>query len=217
MTNTEAARILARLATMLEILGANPFRVRAYREAARVVEAQGEPVAALAAEEGALEALPGIGSDLAQKIREIVETGSTPLYDELRTLVPPHALVPLGFNIAPDYRSMVPHYASGLPMAMAPFEVVFGRDAVFLVVPLLGGVVVTEHTYRLTQSYFTFTPLGEVSVKGRHQPVQAYGVAGLGRVRTRMQAAAKTGTLGVGCTIIAVAVHFGGCVARRTS
>ena len=45
MTNADAARIFARLATMLEIDGANPFRVRAYREAARVVESQGEPVA----------------------------------------------------------------------------------------------------------------------------------------------------------------------------
>jgi class 3 adenylate cyclase len=56
-----------------------------------------------------------------------------------------------------------------------------------------GGVVVTEHTYRLAQSYFTFVPLGEVTVKGRQNPVQAYRVTGLGRVRTRMQAAATRG------------------------
>jgi len=56
-----------------------------------------------------------------------------------------------------------------------------------------GGVVVTEHTYRLTHSYFTFASLGEVSVKGRQKPVEAYRVAGLGRVRTRIQAAASRG------------------------
>ncbi len=88
MTNADASRILARLATMLEIDGANSFRVRAYREGARVVESQGEPIATLAAEEGALEALPGIGKDLAQKIRDIVETGTTPLYEEMKEKIP---------------------------------------------------------------------------------------------------------------------------------
>jgi len=88
MTNVDAARILARIATMLEIQGANPFRVRAYREGARVVEAQGEPVARLADEEGALEALPGIGRDLAGKIRDIVRTGTTQVYDDLKAKIP---------------------------------------------------------------------------------------------------------------------------------
>jgi len=88
MTNADIARVFARIATMLEIDGANPFRVRAYREGARVVESQGEPVEARAAEEGALEALPGIGKDLAQKIRDIVRTGTTELYEEMRKKIP---------------------------------------------------------------------------------------------------------------------------------
>ena len=92
MTNAEIARLFARLATMLEIDDANPFRVRAYREAARVIESQGEPVAALAAREGALEALPGIGKDLARKIRDVVETGTTALYEEMRVKVPPEVV-----------------------------------------------------------------------------------------------------------------------------
>jgi len=83
LANADVARALATLATMLEIDGANPFRVRAYQEAARVVDALPEPVARLAGEEGALEALPGIGKDLAQKIRDLLATGSTGLYDEL--------------------------------------------------------------------------------------------------------------------------------------
>ena len=83
LTNADVARVLATLATMLEIDGANPFRTRAYREAARVLGALPEPVARLAGEEGALEALPGIGKDLAQKIRDLLATGSTALYDEL--------------------------------------------------------------------------------------------------------------------------------------
>jgi DNA polymerase (family X) len=83
LTNGDVARVLATLATMLEIDGANPFRTRAYKEAARVLDALPEPVARLAGEEGALEALPGIGKDLAQKIRDLLATGSTELYDTL--------------------------------------------------------------------------------------------------------------------------------------
>ncbi len=88
MTNAEVARVLERIAVMLEIEGANSFRVRAYREGARVIGAQGGSVTALAGEAGALEALKGIGKDLAGRIRDLVATGTTPMYDELRSRVP---------------------------------------------------------------------------------------------------------------------------------
>jgi DNA polymerase (family X) len=88
MTNLEIARVLARIAAMLEIDGANAFRVRAYREAARVVETQAEPMESLAAEPGRLESLRGIGKDLAQKIREVATTGTTGLYEEMKAKVP---------------------------------------------------------------------------------------------------------------------------------
>ena len=82
-TNADVGRVLATLATMLELDGANSFRVRAYREAARVVDAHPEPLAKLVDEAGGLEELPGIGKDLAQKIRDVLATGSTALYDEM--------------------------------------------------------------------------------------------------------------------------------------
>jgi len=88
MNNADVARVFSRIATMLEIDGANPFRIRAYREGARIVEEQSESVVSLAVEEGRLEELPGIGKDLAQKIREIVATGTTPLYEDLQKKVP---------------------------------------------------------------------------------------------------------------------------------
>ena len=86
MTNLDIARVFQRLATMLEIDGANPFRVRAYREAARVLDDLGEPAAALDA--AALAELPGIGKDLATKIRDIVDTGTTPMFEEMKKKVP---------------------------------------------------------------------------------------------------------------------------------
>lgn len=75
--NAEIARIFREYADLLELEEANPFRVRAYRTAARTIEELTEPVQELAAE-GAdrLEELPGIGPDLAAKIVEIAETGT---------------------------------------------------------------------------------------------------------------------------------------------
>lgn len=88
MTNAEIATVLERIAVMLDLDGANPFRVRAHREAARMVGASGESMAALATEPGALEELPGIGKDLAQKIRDLVAGGTTPMYEELLAKYP---------------------------------------------------------------------------------------------------------------------------------
>lgn len=74
--NAEVARLFREYADLLEIQDANPFRVRAYRNAARTVESLPQPVEALAAEGAArLDALPGIGPDLAGKIVEIARTG----------------------------------------------------------------------------------------------------------------------------------------------
>jgi DNA polymerase (family 10) len=73
---------------MLEIDGANPFRVRAYREASRVVDSATESVSAMAEEEGKLESLAGIGKDLAGKIRDLARTGHTELLDQMAKKIP---------------------------------------------------------------------------------------------------------------------------------
>ena len=88
LSNAEVARVFSRYATMLELDGANVFRVRAYREAARVLGELAEPLAGLAKEEGALEELPGIGKDLAQKIRDIVSSGTMPAFEEMKKKYP---------------------------------------------------------------------------------------------------------------------------------
>jgi len=92
MTNSEIAQLFERLAILLELDNANPFRVRAYREAARVIAGESRPLATLAGEEGVLESLPGVGKDLAQKIRDIVKTGTTERYEEMRKKFPPGLL-----------------------------------------------------------------------------------------------------------------------------
>ncbi|MFW5954532.1 MAG: helix-hairpin-helix domain-containing protein, partial [Guyparkeria sp.] len=86
--NREIAACLDRLATLLEIEGANPFRVRAYRNAARVIEGQGAQMSALLAEGHDLAELPGIGKDLAGKIATLVDTGELPVLNEVEARVP---------------------------------------------------------------------------------------------------------------------------------
>ena len=89
MTNAQIAKIFSRIATMLEMDGANVFRVRAYREGARVIDHMAEPAATLAKDEGRLREIKGIGKDLEQKIRDLATGGSTELYDELSKKYPP--------------------------------------------------------------------------------------------------------------------------------
>ncbi len=87
--NAEVARIFREAADLLELQGANVFRVRAYRTAARTVEELPESVEKLLGGDGkALTSLPGIGKDLAGKIVEIVRTGSLPLLAELERAAP---------------------------------------------------------------------------------------------------------------------------------
>jgi len=86
--NAEIAEAFNRLAELLEIEGANPFRVRAYRNAARTVAELPRSVADMLAAGEDLTALPGIGDDLAAKIREIVNSGHLSLLDEEQRKLP---------------------------------------------------------------------------------------------------------------------------------
>jgi DNA polymerase (family X) len=88
MQNGSIAAQFEELAELLEIQGANPFRVRAYRNAARCILDCTDSVAALADDLAKLRCLPGIGEDLAKKIQTVVQTGTIPQLEELRTQVP---------------------------------------------------------------------------------------------------------------------------------
>jgi DNA polymerase (family 10) len=74
------------VADLLEIKGENPFKIRAYRNAADVIAASAEPLGAMT--EGQLRELSGIGKDLALKIREIVTTGRLTYHEELLAQFP---------------------------------------------------------------------------------------------------------------------------------
>ncbi|MGZ5514926.1 MAG: DNA polymerase/3'-5' exonuclease PolX [Candidatus Aminicenantales bacterium] len=86
--NNDVAEIFDELADLLEINGENQFRVRAYRNAARTVAGLSRSVADLAAEEKGLDGIPGIGKDLADKIRTIVATKKLPVLEEMKKELP---------------------------------------------------------------------------------------------------------------------------------
>ena len=93
MQNPDIARLFDEIADLLEIQDANEFRVRAYRTAARTIRDVPEPLAdAIRAGTRDLTELPGIGEDLADKIRTIVTTGALPLHEQLARKVPPGLL-----------------------------------------------------------------------------------------------------------------------------
>jgi len=86
--NAEIADLFERLANLLELEGANPFRVRAYRAAARTVRGYPDSMADLVDAGADLDELPNIGEDLAKKIETIVRTGRLPLLKEVEGRVP---------------------------------------------------------------------------------------------------------------------------------
>ena len=87
--NADIATVFEEIADRLEIQGANPFRIRAYRNAARTLGELPQEARALLEQGEDLTRLPGIGDDLAAKVREIVDTGRCSLLDRLRRDLPP--------------------------------------------------------------------------------------------------------------------------------
>jgi DNA polymerase (family 10) len=87
--NSDVADTFRRVADLLEIEGANEYRVRAYRGAARTIETLSENVADIVQGGEDLTELEGIGEDLAGKIRGIVTTGSLDQLREIEARTPP--------------------------------------------------------------------------------------------------------------------------------
>ena len=87
--NADITAIFTEIADLLEIEGANPFRIRAYRNAARILGDLPQEARLLVERGDDLTRLPGIGTDLASKINEIITTGHCSLLDRLHRELPP--------------------------------------------------------------------------------------------------------------------------------
>ena len=87
MDTATIAGTMEKIATLLELKGENPFKIRASINAARSIETWGGNVSDLRDQE-TLEKIPGIGKAIAAKVRELVETGSLKFFDDLRAEFP---------------------------------------------------------------------------------------------------------------------------------
>lgn len=91
LTTDDVIAVLENIARLLELKGENPFKVRAYVNAARALETfPGDLAATVAA--GGLEEIDGIGSAIAEKITTLVQDGQLPFYEALREEFPPDIL-----------------------------------------------------------------------------------------------------------------------------
>jgi DNA polymerase (family 10) len=88
MENAEVAKIFAELADLMELTGGNPYKVRAYRQAAQVIDTLPGPVSELW-RKGELTSIPSIGERIADRVGHLLETGTLADRDELASRVPP--------------------------------------------------------------------------------------------------------------------------------
>ncbi|MBN2317390.1 MAG: DNA polymerase/3'-5' exonuclease PolX [Sedimentisphaerales bacterium] len=86
--NKDIADVFEQVADLLEIKGDNPFRIRAYRNAARTVGNLSRNVSDLISQEEDLTQYPGVGKDLAGKIEQVATTGELKLLERLRRQIP---------------------------------------------------------------------------------------------------------------------------------
>src|SRR5580692_9880304 len=91
MDKEKIAEILSEIGVLLELKGENPFKTRAYANAARTLETLTEPLDKLVAEER-LGEIKGIGDALQKKITELVTTGKLAYYEDLKASTPPGLL-----------------------------------------------------------------------------------------------------------------------------
>ena len=88
LTKDDIADILESIAQLLDLKGENPFKIRAYTNAARALETYAGDFMKMA-REGQLKEIPGIGDAISEKITLLVTTGELPYYNELKAEFPP--------------------------------------------------------------------------------------------------------------------------------
>ena len=139
MQNPDIARHFDEVADLLEIEDENPFRIRAYRNAARTVRDFPDAIGDWVRQNRDLTEIPGIGADLAEKISALVTTGELPLRTQLLAKIPAGLLdllrIPglgpkrvkllhskLKIESAPALAILLPGSAWGMPNAPLAFS-----------------------------------------------------------------------------------------------
>jgi len=113
MKNKELADLFNRMADILEFKDENPFKISAYRKAARVIGDLTQDIEEIA-EDGKLKAVPGIGEGMAQKIVEYLKTGKVSKFEEVRKGVPDELIAIMDIpGMGPKTLSMI-HKEKGI-------------------------------------------------------------------------------------------------------
>ena len=97
MNKDQVAQVLTEIATLLELKGENPFKSRAYANAARAIESLGQPLETVFAPQSEAR-IKGIGESIHEKICELLATGKLAYYDELKNSIPPGLLLMLAHS-----------------------------------------------------------------------------------------------------------------------
>jgi hypothetical protein len=107
--NERVAEAFVEVADLLEDQGANPYRIRAYREAAKTIRGCGRRLQDILATEGrsGLQSLPGIGASLANSIEHLIHDGRLPLLDRLRGEHAPERLLATVADIGPKLAARI--------------------------------------------------------------------------------------------------------------
>lgn len=87
MDNLELAKIFSQIADILEIKDENTFKIRAYRRVTQVLESLPHDINQIY-KEGRIEEIPGVGEGIAQKIKELIQTGKLEYYEDLKKKIP---------------------------------------------------------------------------------------------------------------------------------
>ncbi|RKY46638.1 MAG: histidinol-phosphatase, partial [Candidatus Neomarinimicrobiota bacterium] len=91
MTNEQIAEIFKELGAILELKGENPFKARAYYNAARIIEKLPAPMEEMI-NSGEIARIKGIGEAVIKKSKVLIETGQLPYYEKLKSSIPPGLL-----------------------------------------------------------------------------------------------------------------------------
>jgi DNA polymerase (family X) len=88
MDNAELASVFDQIAGLLDVMNDSPFKIRAYRNAARVIASYPEPLRDVVARGGNLRDIPGIGAAIAKKTAELLSTGRLAYFEKLKESAP---------------------------------------------------------------------------------------------------------------------------------
>ncbi len=183
--NADVASLFAQIADLLEIRGDNPFRVRAYRNAARTVEEWPQSLSEILSRTGSLPRMPGIGADLDGKIREILTTGHLSTLDTLREAFPPHLTDLLEIpglgprKVKTFYEELGIHDVAGLSRALRDHRIAalpgFGAKSEERIAKSVASRLAKVRRYRLADAARQALPLLDAlrSVRGVRDAVVA--------------------------------------------